>query len=107
VHAWSTFNRVFTGWANVVGGEVFVRTPLPDGIIGTVEGMVAKALAAGPLGQVVEAEVAFQSEGGGEGRQAGFLGDVLSLGAGDRDDNRGCRFSFTTFIKSEPAAFLE
>ena len=48
---------------------------------------MAKVLAAGKLGKVIEAEAAFQTEGSREGRQARSLGNVLCLWAGDRDDD--------------------
>jgi hypothetical protein len=63
-------------------------------------------LAAGALGEVIEAEAAFQSVGGGEGRQARSLGDVLCFGAGDGDDDGRSRFAFATFVGSEPPGFL-
>jgi hypothetical protein len=106
MHAWSTFNRVFPGRANVVGGKVFVCTPSANRVVGASEGVVAIVLASGALGKVIEPEAAFQSEGGGEGRQAGSLSDVLCLGAGDGDDDGGGGFSFATFIGGEPAGFL-
>jgi len=55
---------------------------------------------------MIESEVAFQSEGGREGRQARSLSDVLCLGAGDRDDDRGGGLSFATFIRGKPAGVL-
>jgi hypothetical protein len=106
VHAWPTFNRVFSGRANVVGGKVFVRAPSADGVVGASKGVVAIMLAAGALGEVIEPEAAFQSIGGGEGRQAGSLSDVLCLWAGDGDDDGGGRFSFTAFVGGKPAGFL-
>jgi hypothetical protein len=106
VHAWSTFNRVFAGRADVVGGEVFVRAPSANGVIGTSEGVVAIVLATGALGEVVEAEAAFQSEGSGEGGQARSLSDVLCLRAGDGDNDGRGRLPFATFVRGEPAGFL-
>ena len=50
---------------------------------------MATVLAAGTLGEMVETEAAFQSVGGGEGRQVRSLCDVLCLGAGDSDDDGG------------------
>ena len=87
VHAWSTFNGVFFGRAGVVRGEVFVRAPMADRVVGAAEGVVAIVLASGALGEVVETKTAFQAEGGGKGRQARSLGDVLCFGAGDGDDD--------------------
>jgi hypothetical protein len=87
VRAWSTFNGVFSGRAGVIGGKVFACAPSTGRVIGASEGVVAKVLAAGALGKVIETEAAFQSKGGGEGRQARSLGNVLCLWAGDRDDD--------------------
>jgi hypothetical protein len=85
---------------------MFACAPATDRVIGAAEGVVAIVLAAGALGEVVEAEAAFQTVGGGEGRQARSLGDVLCLGAGDGDDDGRGRFPFATFIGGEPAGFL-
>jgi uncharacterized membrane protein len=71
----------------VVRGKVFACAPSAGRVIGAAEGVVAKKLAAGTLGKVVETEAAFQAESGGEGRQAGSLCNVLCLGAGDGDDD--------------------
>ena len=49
--------------------------------VGAFQGMMAKLLAVGALGVLVEAKVSFQLEGGGEGRQAPRGGKVLCLGA--------------------------
>ena len=67
---------------------MFAYAPSTNGVIGLSEGVVAKVLASGALGKVIEAEAAVQSEGSREGGQARSLGDVLCLGAGDRDDDR-------------------
>jgi hypothetical protein len=85
---------------------MFACTPSTDRVIGAAKGVVAIMLAAGALGEVIEAKTAFQSEGGGEGRQARSLGNVLCLGAGDGDDDGRGGFSFATFIGSEPSGFL-
>jgi hypothetical protein len=90
----------------VVGGEVLIRTPAANRVVGASEGVVAIVLASGALGEVIEAEAAFQSVGGGKGRQARSLSDVLCLRTGDGDDDGGGRFSFATFIGGEPAGFL-
>jgi hypothetical protein len=66
---------------------MFACAPSTDRVVGATEGMVAIVLASGALGEVIETEAAFQSEGGGEGRQARSLGDVLCLGAGNGDDD--------------------
>jgi hypothetical protein len=85
---------------------MFACAPATDRVIGAAEGVVAIVLAAGALGEVVEAEAAFQTVGGGEGRQARSLSDVLCLGAGDGDDDGRGRFPFATFVGGEPAGFL-
>ena len=85
---------------------MFVRAPSANRVIGASKGVVAIVLASGALGEVIEAEAAFQSEGGREGRQARSLSDVLCLGTGDRDDDGGGRFSFVTFVRGEPTGFL-
>ena len=85
---------------------MFACAPSTNGVIGASEGVVAKVLASGALGKVIEAEAAFQSEGGRKGRQARSLSDVLCLRTGNGDDDGGSRFSFATFIEGEPAGFL-
>ena len=85
---------------------MFACAPSTDRVIGAAEGMVAIVLAAGALGKGIETEATFQAEGGGEGRQARSLSDVLCLGAGDGDDDGRGRFPFATFIGGEPAGFL-
>ena len=85
---------------------MFASAPSTNGVVGASESVVAIVLAACTLGEVIETEAAFQTEGGGEGRQARSLSDVLCLGAGDGDDDGGSRFSFATFIGGEPAGFL-
>jgi len=85
---------------------VFASAPSTDGVIGVAEGVVAEVLTAGTLSEVIEAEAAFQSVGGGEGRQARSLRNVLCPRAGDgNDDGRG-RFPFAAIVGGEPAGFL-
>ena len=62
---------------------MFACAPSTGRVIGASEGVVAKVLAAGALGKVIETEAAFQSEGGRKGRQARSLCNVLCLGSGD------------------------
>jgi len=85
---------------------VFASAPSTNRVVGASESVVAIVLAAGALGKVIETEATFQAEGGGEGRQARSLSDVLCLGTGDGDDDGGSRFSFATFVGGEPAGFL-
>jgi hypothetical protein len=59
---------------------MFACAPATDGVIGAAEGVVALVLAAGALSEVVVAEAAFQTVGGGTGRKARSLSDVLCLG---------------------------
>jgi len=59
MRAWSSFNGVFSGRANVNGGEMFACAPSTNRVIGAAEGVVAIVLAAGALGKVVEAKTAF------------------------------------------------
>jgi hypothetical protein len=106
MYAWSNFNGVFSSRANVVGGMSFVHAPWSNRVVAASESAVAIMLAMGALGEIIELEVEFQSEGVGEGRQAGSLRDFLYLGAGDGDDDRRGRFSFPTFIGGEPVGFL-
>jgi hypothetical protein len=68
--------------------------------------VVAIMLATGALGEMIEPEAAFQSKGGGEGRQARSLSNVLCPGAGDGNNDGGGRFSFAAFVRGEPAGFL-
>ena len=85
---------------------MFPCAPSTTRVIGTAEGVVAKVLATGALGKVIETEASFQSEDGRKGRQAGSLCDVLCLGAGNGDDDGRGRFPFATFVGGEPAGFL-
>jgi len=64
VRAWSSFNGVFSGWTDVVGGEVFACAPSTDRVVGAAEGVVAIVLAAGALGKMIETEATFQAKGG-------------------------------------------
>jgi hypothetical protein len=98
VGAWSTFDEVFADRTGVVRGEVFACAPTAGGVIGAAEGVVAKELATGALGEMIETEAAFQAKCRREGRQAGSLSDVLCLGASDGDDDGGGRFSFAFVI---------
>jgi hypothetical protein len=66
---------------------MFACAPSTNWVIGTTEGVVAVVLAPSALGKMVEAEAAFQPEGGREGRQAWSLSDVLCLWAGDGYDD--------------------
>ena len=66
---------------------MFPCAPSTCRVIGAAEGVVAKVLAAGALGEVIEAEAAFQSKGGRKGRQARSLCNVLCLGSGNGDDD--------------------
>ena len=59
MRAWSSFNGVFSGRANVNGGKMFACAPSTDRVIGAAEGVVAIVLAAGALGEVVEAKTSF------------------------------------------------
>ena len=77
---------------------MFTRAPSADRVIGAAEGVVAKVLATGALGEVIETKATFQSKGRREGRQARSLCDVLCLGTSNGDDDRRGRFPFTTFI---------
>jgi hypothetical protein len=106
VHPWSTFNGVFSGWAGLVRGKGFTCAPLADWVVGASEGMVAILLAACALDEVVEKETAIQAVGGREGRQVRSLCDILCLGAGDTDDNRGGKFPFAMLIRGELSGIL-
>jgi hypothetical protein len=85
---------------------VFACAPSADRVIGASEGVVAKLLATGALGEVIETEATFQAEGGREGRQARSLCNVLCLGASDGDDDGRGRFPFATFVGGKPAGLL-
>ena len=86
MRAWSSFNGIFSGRANVNRGYMFACAPSTNWVVGAVEGVVAIVLAAGTLGKVVEAKTVFQPKAGRKGRQAGSLCNVLSLWTGDGDD---------------------
>ena len=98
MRAWSSFNGIFSGRADVSGGEMFACAPSTNGVIGAAEGVVAIMLAAGALGEVVETKTAFQPKGGRKGRQAGSLCDVLGLWTGNGNNNGRGRFPFTMFV---------
>src|ERR1700709_2410349 len=85
---------------------MFPCAPSTCRVIGASEGVVAKVLAAGALGEMIEAEAAFQSKGGRKGRQARSVCNVLCLGSGNGDDDGGSRFPFVTFVGGEPSGFL-
>ena len=63
VRAWSSFNGVFSGRANVKGGKMFACALSTNRFVGAAEGVVAIVLAAGALGEMIETEAAFQSKG--------------------------------------------
>ena len=63
--------------------------PTARGCIGALKGVLAQLLTVGTLGEAVEAEVSLQLEGGGKGGQAGRIGEVLGLWAGNCVDNGG------------------
>ena len=85
---------------------MFASAPSTDRVIGAAEGVMAEVLTAGTLSTVIEAEAAFQSVGGGEGRQARSLCNVLCPWAGDGDDDGRGRFHFAAIVGGEPAGFL-
>ena len=67
---------------------------------------MAKLLAVGTLGVLVEAKVTLQFVGGGKGGQACSRGEILSLGASDGDDNSGHAFAGATVVRCEPSGSL-
>ena len=71
----------------MLSGGVKRGTLATDRRVGALYGVVAKLLAVGALGVLVEAKVSLQLEGGGEGRQARCGGEVLCLGASDGVDD--------------------
>ena len=85
---------------------MFSCEPSTCRVIGAAEGVVAKVLAAGALGEVIETEAAFQSKGGRKGIQARSLCNVLCLGSGDGDDAGGSRFPFASVVGGQPSGFL-
>ena len=87
-------------------GGVKRSAPATDRRVGALQGVMAKLLAVGALGVLVEAKVSFQLEGGGEGRQARRGGKVLCLGACDGDDDGGHTFVGATVVRCEPSGSL-
>ena len=84
--------KAVTGWtgscgAGVVPSRVWFGTTAADGRVDAFEGVVAKALAVGPLSSGAEAQAAFKAEGGGEGGETQHDSKVLCLRSSDSDDN--------------------
>ena len=94
------------GGAGMLPGGVKGGAPATDRWVGALQGMMAKLLAVGALGVLVEAKVSLQLECGGEGRQARCRGKVLCLGAGDGDDDSGHAFIGATVIRCEASGSL-
>ena len=82
----------------MVPSVVWLCTPAAGCATGALESVVAKLLAVEALGVLVETQAAFGTEGGGEGREACELSNVLSLGAGSGDDNGRSFFVLSLFI---------
>ena len=68
-------------------GGVKRGTPTTDRRVVALQRVIAKLLAVGTLGVLVETKVSLQLEGGGEGRQARRRGKVLCLGTSDGDND--------------------
>lgn len=73
--------------AGVLPSGMWFGAPAACWWVGALEGVVAELLAVTALGGMVEAQAAFQSEGGGKGREAWELSKVLCLGAGNGDND--------------------
>ena len=68
---------------------------------------MAKGVAVGALGELIEAEATFSPKGGREGSQTtGVVVEVQSLGAGDGDDGSGGGFPCALLISSKPPGLL-
>jgi hypothetical protein len=90
----------------VIPSGVPCGTPVAGRLLSALEGVMAKLVTFEALGRLVEAEVPFQSVGGGKGRGASLLSKVLCLGAGSGDGNCG-RFLASTFpLRCEPSGLL-
>ena len=87
-------------------GGVEGCTPAANRKVGALQGVMAKLLAVGTLGVLVEAKVSLQLEGGGEGRQVRCGGKVLCLRACDGDDDSGHAFVGATVSRGEPSGSL-
>ena len=87
-------------------GGVKGGAPATDRRVGALQGVMAKLLAVGTLGVLVEAEVSLQVEGGGEGRQARRGGKVLWLRACDGDDDSGNAFVGAIVVRGKPSGSL-
>ena len=94
------------GGAGMLQGRVKGGAPATDRWVGALQGMMAKLLAVGALGVLVEAKVSLQLECGGEGRQVRCGGKVLFLGAGDGDNDSGHAFIGTAVVRCEPSGSL-
>ena len=89
----------------MIPSRVFEGAPAAGGSVDALVVMVSKQLAAGALSEGVEAEAAFSSEGGGEGRES-LVNKEGSLGSGDGDDDGGGSLASTRFIRGEPSGLL-
>ena len=86
----------------MVSGEVGFGAPTAVRSIGALEGVMAKLLAVGTLGEAVEVEVTLHTEGGGKGRQAWQRGQILGPGASKGDDGSGNAFGGATVVRGKP-----
>ena len=80
--------------------------PATDRRVGALQGVMAKLLAVGTLGVLVEAKVSLQLEGGGQGRQLRRGGKVLCLRACDGDDDSGHACVGATVVRGKPSGPL-
>ena len=87
-------------------GGVMRGAPATDRRIGALQGMMAKLLAVGTLGVLVEMKVSFQLKGGGEGRQARRGGKVLCLRTCDGVDDSGNAFVGAMVVRGKPSGSL-
>ena len=94
------------GGAGMLSGGMKGDAPATDRQVGALQGMMAKLLAVGALGVLIEAKLSLQLEYGGEARQARCGGKVLFLGAGDGDHDSGHAFIGAAVVRCEPSGSL-
>ena len=77
------------GGTRVVPSWVGRCTPTARGGVGAFQCVMAELLTVGTLGEQIEAEVSLQLKGCGKSGQAGRIGELLGLGAGNSVDDGG------------------
>ena len=105
VTAWTTTNMTNSCGAGVLPCRVSDSAPAAGGWVAALGAVVSKQVAVGALSEGVEAQAAFSSVGGREGRKP-LANEVGLLGAGDRDDDCESGLVSSGVIRDEPPGLL-